>query len=115
MNNSLKACKAYGEIGHIANECPDEWPHGDANIPTEEYPIQVTCFLCEGNNHTPAQCQLYPMVLHASHQDKEGMLSALEKTSKNQNLKGKRKAHPYSSKTTTKCCAAQPSKRRRAR
>ena len=49
MDTSLKACKARGEIGHIVNECPDEWPHGDANIPTEEYPTLVTCFLCEGN------------------------------------------------------------------
>ena len=27
MDTSLKACKACGEIGHIAKECPDEWPH----------------------------------------------------------------------------------------
>ena len=29
MDTSLKACKACGEIGHIAKECPDEWPHFD--------------------------------------------------------------------------------------
>ena len=62
IDTSLKACKACEEIGHIAKECPDEWPHCDANYPTEEYPAQVTCFLCEGNNHAPAQCHLYPMV-----------------------------------------------------
>ena len=56
MDTSLKACKACGEIGHIATECPDEWPHCDTNYPTEEYPTEVTCFLCEGNNHVQAQC-----------------------------------------------------------
>ena len=54
MVTTFKACKACGEIGHLSKECPDEWPHGDANIPTEEYPTLVTCFLCEGNNHIPA-------------------------------------------------------------
>ena len=54
MDTSLKVCKACGEIGHIVNECPDEWPHGEANNPTEECPTQITCFLCEGNNHVPA-------------------------------------------------------------
>ena len=72
MVTTLKACKACGEIGHLFKECPDEWPHGDTDIPTEEYPTQVTCFLCEGNNHVPAQCQLYPMVLQVSQQVKEG-------------------------------------------
>ena len=58
IDTSLKACKACGEIGHLSKECPDEWPHFD------DYPTEVTCFLCEGNNHVPVQCQLYPMVLH---------------------------------------------------
>ena len=78
-DTSPKACKACGEIGHIAKECPDEWPHCDTNYSTEAYPTQVTCFLCEGNNHVPAQCQLYPMVLHVSQQAKEEMLGALKK------------------------------------
>ena len=95
MDTSLKAYKACGEIGYIAKECPDEWPHYDTNYPTEEYPTQVTCFLCGGNNHVPAQCQLYPMVLHVSQQAKEGMLCELRKTSEDEDLKGKRKRDTY--------------------
>ena len=33
MVTILKACKACGEIGHLSKECPDEWPHCDANCP----------------------------------------------------------------------------------
>ena len=39
MISTLKACKACGELGHVSQECPDEWPHCDANYPVEEYPI----------------------------------------------------------------------------
>ena len=63
LMTKLKACKTCGEIGHTSKECPDEWPHCDANYLVEEYPIpETTCFLCEGTSHVPAQCQLYPLV-----------------------------------------------------
>ena len=62
-----RACKICGEIGHLSKECPDERPHCDTNYPDEGYAItQVTCFLCEGTNHIPTQCQLYPMVQEIS-------------------------------------------------
>ena len=35
IDTSLKAYKSCGEIGHIAKEYPDEWPHCDTNYPTE--------------------------------------------------------------------------------
>ena len=50
------------------------------------------------------------MVLHVSQQVQEGMLSELKKTLGDQDFKGKcnrvisQEAHPYSSKTPTKCC-----------
>ena len=51
-----RACKIYGEIGHSSKECHDEWPHCEANYLDEGHPMtQITCFLCEGTNHIPAQ------------------------------------------------------------
>src|ERR1041385_1173439 len=81
--NDLKkpcACKICGEIGHTHEEDQEECPHCEESHPAEECPTrQVTCFLCEGTTHYPAQCNLYPMVHKVIQQHKEGMKEALRK------------------------------------
>ena len=87
-----RAYKTCGEIGHTSKECQDEWPHLDATSGAEEYrTTQVTCFLCEGDIHVPAQCQLYPIVQQASRQVREGMHQTLKNIFEEQEKKGKRK------------------------
>ena len=59
----LCACKLCGEIGHNHKEHKDECPNCEGIHPVEECPTtQITCFLCEGTTHYPAQCHIYPMV-----------------------------------------------------
>ena len=55
------ACKICGEIGHTQEEHQDGCIHCEEKHPAEECPSsQVTCFLCEGTTHYPAQCHIYP-------------------------------------------------------
>ena len=62
------ACKVCGDIGHTYNEHLDQCPYCDVSHPGEICPTsQVTCFLCEGTNHIPAQCQLYSVVQNVNH------------------------------------------------
>ena len=66
-----RACKICGEIGHTQEEDKDGCPHCEENHPAEECPTgQVTCFLCEGTMHYPAQCLLYPKVQEITKQQK---------------------------------------------
>ena len=72
------ACKICGEIGHTHKEHKDECPNCEGSHPVEECPIrQITCFLCEGTTHYPAQCHIYPMVQQTIQQKKEVMKGAL--------------------------------------
>ena len=49
---------------------------------SEECPItQVTCFLCEGTNHVPAQCQLYSVIQQGKQVTKSGMHQIITKES----------------------------------
>jgi hypothetical protein len=58
-----RACKGCGEIGHASKDCRGECPYYDVSHPVEECPMsQVTCFLCEGTNHIPAECKFYSTV-----------------------------------------------------
>ena len=50
-----------------------------------------TCFLCEGTNHVPIQCQLYPLVQQVIQQTKEGMQQSLMNTLEEQEQKVKSK------------------------
>jgi hypothetical protein len=54
-----KACTCCGEIGHVASMCLTLCPHCEEDHPPGECPTcKVTCFLCEGTNHVPKDCQL---------------------------------------------------------
>ncbi|KAE8792697.1 hypothetical protein D1007_32744 [Hordeum vulgare] len=74
------ACKVCGEIGHTQEEHKDGCTHCEENHPAEECPSsQVTCFLCEGTNHYPTQCHIYPKVQQVLQQQKEAMKETLKK------------------------------------
>jgi hypothetical protein len=58
-----QACKRCGEIGHISKDCHEGCPFCDTSHPNGECPMrQVTCFLCKGTNHIPAECEFYSTV-----------------------------------------------------
>jgi hypothetical protein len=43
---TLQACKIYGEIGHLSEECQEQCHHCNTSHPTRECPMTlVTCFL----------------------------------------------------------------------
>ncbi|KAE8803157.1 hypothetical protein D1007_20925 [Hordeum vulgare] len=74
------ACKICGEIGHTQEEHKDGCTHCEENHPAKECPSsQVTCFLCEGTTHYPAQCHIYPKVQQVFQQQKEAMKETLKK------------------------------------
>ncbi|KAE8809682.1 hypothetical protein D1007_13722 [Hordeum vulgare] len=74
------ACKICGEIGHTQEEHKDGCTHCEENHPAEECPIsQVTCFLCEGTTHYPAQCHIYPKVQQVVKQQKDAVKETLKK------------------------------------
>ena len=47
----------------MLKEHVDQCPNCEEKHPTRQCPTsQVSCFLCEGNNHVPIQCPIYPIV-----------------------------------------------------
>jgi hypothetical protein len=70
---TLRAYKRCGELGHTSKECHEQCPYYVTSHPVGECPMaQVTCFLCEGINHVPVECNLYPMVQQMKQQAKDG-------------------------------------------
>src|SRR3954470_20428719 len=52
-----QACNICGDKDHTSKEHEDQCPNCEEKHPTNQFPTsQVTCFLCEGNNHVPIQC-----------------------------------------------------------
>ncbi|KAE8807892.1 hypothetical protein D1007_15711 [Hordeum vulgare] len=79
-NEKTCACKICGETGHTQEEHKDGCTHCEENHLAEECPSsQVTCFLCEGTTHYPAQCHIYPKVQQLVQQQKEAMKETLKK------------------------------------
>ncbi|KAE8783044.1 hypothetical protein D1007_43526 [Hordeum vulgare] len=74
------ACKICGEIGHTQEEHTDGCTNCEENHPAEECPSsQVTCFLCEGTTHYPAQCHIYPKVQQVVKQQKDAVKETIKK------------------------------------
>ncbi|KAE8772597.1 hypothetical protein D1007_55362 [Hordeum vulgare] len=81
-NPKKKTCayKICGGIGHTQEEHKDGCTHCEENHPAEECPTsEVTCFLCEGTTHYPAQCYKYPKAQQVVKQQKEAMEETLPK------------------------------------
>jgi hypothetical protein len=102
-----QACKKCGEIGHTSKDCHGEYPHCDTSYPTGDYPMsQVTCFLCEGTNHIPAECKFYSTVQRINQQAKDRMSQLPERTPDDGRLKRKMedKDMEIAPNHTPKCC-----------
>jgi hypothetical protein len=87
---TMQACKICGEIGHTSKEFHEQCPYYDMNHPTEECPMaQVTCFLCDGINHVPTECKLYPLVQQMNQEAKDRLCQLLGNTHEDRRSKMK--------------------------
>jgi hypothetical protein len=104
---TLRACKICGEIGHTSKECHEQCNYCDTSHPIEECPMaQVNCFLCNGTNHVPTECYLYPTVQQMNQQAKYGLCQLLGKAHEDRRSKMKveTKVMETAHDITTKCC-----------
>jgi hypothetical protein len=62
---------------------------------------QVTCFLCNGTNHVPAECYLYPSVQQMNQQAKDRLCMLLGKTNEDRRSKMKVKTKVMEKHTTS--------------
>jgi hypothetical protein len=102
-----QACKRCGEIGHTSKDCHGECPHHDTSHPVEECSMsKVTCFLCEGTNHVPAECKFYSTVQRINQQAKDRVSQLPERTPEDGRLKRKMedKDMEVTLNHATKCC-----------
>ena len=57
------ACIICGDKDHTSKEHEDQCPNCEEEHPVGQCPTsQVTCYLCEGNDHVPTQCPIYAIV-----------------------------------------------------
>jgi hypothetical protein len=104
---TLRACKVCGEIGHTSKDYHEQCPYCDTNHPIGKCPTaQITFFLCDGINHVPVECYLYPMVQQMNQQSKDGLCQMLEKTPEDRRSKimVEKKVLETAHNLTTKCC-----------
>jgi hypothetical protein len=104
---TLRACKVCGEIGHTSKDYHEQCPYCDTSHPIGECPMaQVTCFLCDGINHVPAECYLYPMVQQMKQQAKDGLCQLPGKTQEDRRsqMKVDMKVMETTHDIATKCC-----------
>ena len=80
--NHVRACKICGEIGHSSQEHQDGCPNCEkTHLPGECLTLRVTCFICEGMDHSPAQCSFFPAIQKANRQYQDNLLMVLKATS----------------------------------
>src|SRR4051812_32179907 len=73
-----QACKICGDIVHTYKEHIDQCPNCEEKHPTRQCTTsQVSCFLCEGNDHVPVQCHIYPIVQQMKQDGKHQMFGNL--------------------------------------
>jgi hypothetical protein len=102
-----QACKKCGEVGHASKDCHEECPYCEMSHPVGECPMsQVTCFLCEGTNHIPAECKFYSTVQRMNQQAKDRMSQLPGRTPEDGRLKRKMEDKDMGTthNPTTKCC-----------
>src|SRR3954463_5112018 len=90
-----QACNICGDMDHTSKEHEDQFPNCKEKHATNKCPTsQVTCFLCEGNDHDPIQCPVYHIVQQMKQDGMHQMFGNLRKGTtstkkdkeKNQNL-----------------------------
>jgi hypothetical protein len=87
---TLHACKICGKIGQTFKEFCEQCPYCDTSHPNEKSPMaQITCFLCDGINHVPTECNLYPMVQRMNQQAEDGLFQLLGSTPEDRRSKMK--------------------------
>ncbi len=82
-----KACTRYGEIGHVANVCLTLCAYCEEDHPPGECPTRkVTCFLCEGTNHVPKDCQLSVLLIKTTEIQRTTLRLSHQLVSSNSNI-----------------------------
>lgn len=81
-------CTLCGDMGHTHEEHQDKCPYCEGSHPGGDCPLtKITCFLCEGTDHLPTQCEIYPKVELAIQQQEETLKEALIDMEKFKNRK----------------------------